>query len=159
MPADPRYAEWITAYKAQHAWKNVIGGDGPGGMNGTMKGLCGGATAAMVKAFPELRRVPGYVYVTVQEAGPFYPPGPQEVPAGEHWWCETPDGEVVDPTACQFAHLGGPLRYVEETDPPIGKCPNCGDLYGEEARKYGGVCSKECFSEFAAYLNGEAHAR
>jgi len=75
---------------------------------------CDTATAKMVAAFPELRRVRGHAMVGVD----FRP----------HWWCETPDGEVVDPTAHQWKRP--PHIYEEWTgsEDPHGKCINCGEL-------------------------------
>jgi len=79
---------------------------------------CEEATKEMVQAFPELRRVGGWV------AG-----SPMRRPrrGAEHWWCVTPDGCIVDPTRAQF--LWAEIYYREKTaeDPePIGKCLHCG---------------------------------
>jgi hypothetical protein len=77
---------------------------------------CAKATEAMVQVFPELRRVRGHVSVGGFER--------------EHWWCLSPDNEIVDPTAHQWPAL--PLEYVEYDGPePIGKCVECGEYIYE----------------------------
>ncbi len=76
---------------------------------------CAEATSLMVEAFPQLRRVRGHAMVGIN----FRP----------HWWCVTPDGEVVDPTAHQWDVP--PLFYdalCDDTEEPCGKCIYCGDL-------------------------------
>src|SRR5690242_16307709 len=91
------------------------------------RGLCGPMTLAMCEEFPELRRVRGH-YVDVD--GHQHP----------HWWCETRDGDVVDPTAAQF---GLPGEYVEHVgQEPIGKCINCGGYCYTDS-----VCSDACGRE------------
>jgi hypothetical protein len=60
-------------------------------------GMCFVISTAMVKEFPELKRVRGH-YVDLM-FGTY-----------EHWWCKTPDGEIVDPTVSQFTPDG---QYVE----------------------------------------------
>ena len=56
---------------------------------------CVETTQEMVKAFPELTRVSGYYH---DHFG---------VP---HWWCVTPDGEIVDPTVSQFDNRVGTYK-------------------------------------------------
>lgn len=56
-------------------------------------GLCEEATEAMIKTFPELTRVAGDVWDP--EKGP--------TTAEPHWWCQTAEGEIVDPTRAQFS--------------------------------------------------------
>ncbi len=76
---------------------------------------CAEATAAMVEAFPQLRRVRGQAMVGID----FRP----------HWWCVTPDGEIIDPTAHQWPAL--PVFYEalpEDAEEPRGKCIYCGEL-------------------------------
>ena len=78
---------------------------------------CTEATEAMTAAFPELRRVRGHVtdYVYAWNS--------------PHWWCETPDGEIVDPTRRQYE--GSKLTYIplDESNVPQGRCVYCGELY------------------------------
>jgi len=75
---------------------------------------CEEATTTMCVAFPELVRIRGSAMVGVD----FRP----------HWWCETPSGTVIDPTAHQWP--GGILFYerLQSEEEPYGKCLNCGDL-------------------------------
>lgn len=103
---------------------------------------CAEATLAMSLEFPELLRVRGLA--SVEE--PYGLP-PTRTP---HWWLETFDGEVIDPTAHQY-----PTRVLqyeavdEERGGPTGKCPNCGGLcYNQEY-----CCTDRCFREYLAYLN------
>lgn len=116
------YAKWIRDYEERHA-VNVHGNTHEERIATGVRAMCGSATEDMVATFPELRRVRGhYGYHT-------------------HWWCVTPDGEIVDPTAKQFPPG---LEYKEYTGPdPVGKCMWCGELvwnydYGSSA------CSKDC---------------
>jgi len=103
---------------------------------------CAEATTKMVEDFPELKRVRGLA--SVAEPMDLYP---TRTP---HWWCVTPEGSIVDPTAHQF-----PTRIIkyDEADEargaPTGKCPNCGDL------SYMGdyLCSEKCNKEYMDYLN------
>lgn len=76
---------------------------------------CAEATKAMVAEFPELRRVRGYVYIGVYQR--------------PHWWCETKDKEVIDPTINQYETI--PAMYEElpeDAEEPHGKCYECGAL-------------------------------
>ncbi|WNM70169.1 hypothetical protein [Myxococcus phage Mx1] len=78
------YQEWIDAYTFS------LGGVSP-------KGMCGAATAAMALYFLELRPVLGRVDTG---DGNLHP----------HWWCVSPDGTILDPTASQFQTI---LEYIE----------------------------------------------
>jgi hypothetical protein len=75
---------------------------------------CDIATAQMVEAFPELRRVRGHAMVGID----FRP----------HWWCVAPCGGVVDPTANQWETPVVFYEPLESEEEPIGKCINCGGL-------------------------------
>lgn len=67
---------------------------------------CFEATTKMVVAFPELRQARGHIMVGVR--------------LRPHWWCVTPDGTVIDPTAIQYKIP--PLFYdeipVDAEEPP-----------------------------------------
>lgn len=113
---------------------------------GYLRGYCMTATAEMVAAFPELIRVAGFCN------------------GAEHFWCVTPEGEVVDPTAKQFGD--GPYEYkpFESGDEVrVGRCMDCGDdIYANVdalggARKY--FCNDDCRRSFGAYLDAEEEAR
>lgn len=109
-------------------------------------GSCRSHTEQMVKAFPELRVTRGFYYCPVWDRR-------------GHWWCVTPDNEIIDPTATQFPSKGiGEYeevseetlrRWVEEGKYLTGKCPNCGDYCYREAV----FCSEECEQEFIAYVS------
>ena len=76
---------------------------------------CAEATLAIVGAFPALRRVRGHVMIGVD----FRP----------HWWCVTPENDIIDPTAHQWPTP--PVFYdaiPDDAEEPHGKCLYCGDL-------------------------------
>lgn len=99
-------------------------------------GKCAALTQALVEAFPSLRRVRGHYFCPM--TGKAYP----------HWWCETSEGAVIDPTSAQFPSMGLGA-YEEHTGPePTGKCPNCGGYCYDG----GQVCSDRCAREYTAYL-------
>ena len=77
---------------------------------------CHEAVLRMVARFPELVAVRGHVYVGINYR--------------THWWCVAPDGEIVDPTAHQWANKV--LKYDPwEGEEPLGKCLECGEYtYG-----------------------------
>lgn len=121
-----RYAEWIETYVARQP-------------NRFVRGKCSDATKEMVAAFPELRRVCGFV----------------RAPWGDdqHWWCIAPDGSVVDPTREQFPAVFG-YEEVDLANPhrpiPTGRCADCGEptFNGES------FCGSACEAATVAYLNG-----
>lgn len=110
-----------------------------GHVTGDVTGRCREVTAAMVEAFPELRRVRGHYFC------------PFVAQAFPHWWCElTVNGQVlvVDPTAAQFPSNGLGL-YEEHTGPePTGRCPNCGD-YAYDGKYF---CSDACACSYERYI-------
>jgi hypothetical protein len=104
--------------------------------------MCAEATIEMLLVFDELKRVRGLA--SVEE--PWDLP-PTRTP---HWWCVTPEGTIIDPTAHQYPTK---ILSYEEADeskgPPTGKCPNCGGLcYTQEY-----LCSDKCSQEYMTYLN------
>ena len=122
---EARYEDWVKAN---------VEGDG--------YGHCAEITEAMAEAFPELRRVRGHYYC------PFW---------GErtHWWMETADGEIVDPTLQQFPSLGMGA-YVEWNDgdeQPIGKCLNCGEYTFASKGGDKNFCSDACSTACVAQMN------
>lgn len=124
------YREWIDDYSDRK--------------EGVLLGKCAEATKEMVAAFPELTRVPGHVYGTWGKRA--------------HWWCETADGQVVDPTVGQFPD---PFleyeRWIPGDEVRVGKCMNCGreiwralqTLEEEPPRESfcDAMCLKECFGD------------
>ena len=95
-----KYAAWIAAYLVEK--------------NGMVYAGCKPAVEAMVKAFPELKAVPGHVWV------------PAWGKRG-HWWCATEDGEILDPTASQFPGISAYEPWKPGDEVRVGKCMNCGD--------------------------------
>ena len=96
---------------------------------------CAHATRLMVLEFPELCRVRGHYRCSLW---------------GErlHWWCKTPDGEILDPTKIQFpSHGAGDYLPWDESSPePTGKCANCGVyVYGGDM-----FCDDACSGEYAS---------
>lgn len=96
---DARYEAWIDAYEAKQ--KSLLG-------------MCASATMEMVADFPELRRIGGHVLVPLWGRR-------------AHWWCETPDGEIVDPTASQFPDIAEYEPFVPGSEVRVSRCMNCGD--------------------------------
>lgn len=104
---EQKYVDWITDYLSKNDPQTQ----------------CVQATEMMKKAFPELKRVRGMVFI---------------VPAAlnrDHMWLVTPTNEIVDPTASQFgkAYFGHSviadyLPRDENEVEPSGKCMECGGL-------------------------------
>lgn len=115
---------------------------------------CRSASNSLVEAFPELRLVRGWAHV-------FYDEGVLGTRTAhyEHWWCEAPDGTVVDATNEQWiSDLGGEIFGYEEYDPqfhgpePIGKCMCCGMLiFPGDNGDCTWACTPECESELREY--------
>lgn len=129
------YIAWIDGYL-----KRSLGGDG--------YGECRTATELMVKEFPELKRVAGHVYTLGWGKR-------------SHFWCVTPDGSIVDPTARQFPGLLGYEPWKPGDEVCVGKCMNCGceiwrKVQSLEDVKRECICGRECETSFESYLNGDA---
>lgn len=75
---------------------------------------CADATTKMTQKFPELKRVRGHAMVAFQ--------------LRPHWWCVTPEGDIVDPTAKQWGVLVAFYEPLISEEEPYGKCLNCGEL-------------------------------
>lgn len=119
VPVAP-YAQWIAKHFPTR---------------GDAVAACASATAMMVKAFPELRRVRGYYS------------------GREHWWCETADGDVVDPTAAQYDSDGEYAALDESKPHPTGYCANrCGGY----AWNHASYCSDECEEMHYAEMEADA---
>ena len=102
------------------------------------------AVQTMKKEFSELKIIRGQVLVLE-----IYDSPPIRV---FHCWCETPEGELVDPTAHQFPI---PILSYEPLDEsrgdPTGGCLYCGGFcYDNE-----NVCSEKCSRDFKDYLEIE----
>lgn len=97
------------------------------------RGRCRKLAAAAVAADPSLRLVRGHYLCPLW--------GPQA-----HWWCERPDGTVVDPSVEQFPTKGAGAAYVE-FDGTVA-CEYCGRTFPEEKVYLVGhhaYCSYECY--------------
>lgn len=125
---DPKYTDWMLVNISRDPLE--------------VRGWCGSWTIRMVSVFPELRRVRGHYSISSRHRA-------------EHWWCETAEGEIVDPTVHQFASVDG--TYEEHSGPePIGECYSCGSYVWKPTPGYGSsVCSVECGKEYDAYLREE----
>lgn len=108
-------------------------------------GACSQRTTEMQQAFPELRRVAGFYY---------------SIGWGqrEHFWLETEDGEIIDPTAMQFPCKGnGVYERLSEDEIlrlPIGMCANCGEPIYRDSECTDTVCSRSCAAAYVAYCTG-----
>ncbi len=120
------YADWIDGYVARFPYG--------------VRGKCAEATREMCEAFPELRRAAGIVQTSWG--------------VEQHWWCVSPAGEIVDPTASQFKALFG-YEELDLNNPadaervPTGVCYWC----GEQVYKGREVCSDACGEAAAGELN------
>ena len=95
------------------------------------RGQCANVTQAMAEAFPELRRVRGHYVCPLEGRRP-------------HWWMETASGEVIDPTAAQFAS-NGIGEYEEHTGAePTGHCLNCGAMLFTGELFCDRQCAEDC---------------
>lgn len=128
------YQTWIDAYVAKH------GGD--------VTNMCAGATSAMIKAFPELRRERGWVKY---DSMPWHKVDDLFTIGIEHWWCVSQDTEIVDPTASQFPNGITYEAYDEAKYGPLptGKCYNCGDYVYNTT-----FCGNSCEDVAMDELNG-----
>ena len=111
-------------------------------------GRCKQFALKMKEAFPELRVTNGFVTLLLYDE------------ALTHWWCVTPDGVIVDPTAGQYIWNGTPIaEYEEITDDhderrfPKVKCMECGEYYYVKPELNGTMHTKACESAFIADLN------
>lgn len=100
-------------------------------------GTCAEVTIAMVKKFPELKRVRGHYHCPIW---------------GEraHWWCIASNGKIIDPTASQFPSKGSGVYivHVEGSPEPTGKCLDCGSyVYNEDT-----FCDDTCERRTRSYL-------
>lgn len=123
------YEAWIEAYVSRQPKRFV-------------RGLCEEASKEMVEAFPELKRVCGFVHT---------PNGKEE-----HWWCVTADGKVVDPTASQFSvvfeyEILVLKRTADRNRVPVGRCLDCGDSTYFNSYSHD-FCNEACVQSFEADL-------
>lgn len=95
----------------------------------------------MKQAFPELELKRGFVYTNRG--------------VDQHWWLESSDGTVIDPTAFQF---GTVFEYKDGMAVKIGSCMECGAaIYAYSAKEVeertNRFCQKSCEQKYIAYIN------
>lgn len=70
-----------------------------------------------------------------------------------HWWCETNDGKIIDPTKNQFPSKG--IGIYEKFDGMV-ECAECGKKMKEEDAKYESryaFCrNTNCYGKFVGIL-------
>jgi len=100
----------------------------------TAYGQCREICEKMNDKFPELKLTRGHYYCTVW---------------GErtHWWLQTSDNKIIDPTAIQFPSKGHYVPWNETQTEPTGQCPNCGEYIYD-----GKYTHKECEIAFLSSL-------
>ena len=98
-------------------------------------GQCEFVCRKMIAAFPELELVRGHYWDL-------------EWGKRQHWWLQTQEGEIVDPTEIQFPMGMKEHEPWDESLPePTGMCPNCGEYcYNHED------VHDKCFDAYVAAL-------
>jgi hypothetical protein len=102
----------------------------------TYGGRCHELAQAEVQRDPNLHLVRGYYHC------PYWG-------RRAHWWCEKPDGTIVDPSVRQFPTAGF-AAYYEEFDGNV-ECANCGKVVKEEEASFESnyaFCSHQCHGRF-----------
>jgi hypothetical protein len=115
--------------------------EGINNYNGDIYRKCKEVSLEMQQVFPELRIAKGLVNIIEDDK------------QYQHQWLVSPEGDIIDPTAKQWA---GVYNYIEikENDPyPIGKCMNCGEWVFSDSDS-APFCSERCAKEYIAYCNG-----
>ena len=105
------------------------------------RGKCKEYCEELVAEDPELRMVRGFYNCPIW--------GKEQ-----HWWCEYPDGRIIDPTVKQFPSwqlaLQNPQMIYEEFD-GICTCDECGKKIREEDARFDSryvFCSSTCNMRF-----------
>lgn len=107
-----------------------------------LRGKCQPAAEALANADPTLRVVRGW-YVDIDW-------GEQE-----HWWCQRPDGTIVDPTVEQFptGHVPALRQYREYFG--VYPCFGCGiDIAEGAGVGEGRYCCGECYGADVGFPAG-----
>lgn len=119
-----------------------------------IESACDDTTHRMMKAFPELKRVRGFVTYPGHQVNPLhFLTSPFASDGIQHWWCVAPDGTIVDPTAGQFPSSELSYEEYDETEHgtcPEGKCMDCGELFYDSATSP--FCSESCDESFRLSL-------
>jgi hypothetical protein len=103
-----------------------------------LRGKCKELSEALCAADPSLRLVRGHIFVPHWPSESLQP----------HWWCERPDGTVVDPSWRQFPFDREPGRALyAEFDGQVS-CDEC----GKEGSELDFICeSRYCFCSGRCY--------
>jgi len=99
------------------------------------RGKCKELSEAAIALDPTLRLVRGHYYCPMW--------GQQD-----HWWCEKPDGTIVDPSVNQFPSKG--MGEYEEFN-GVCECAQCGKEVSEDEAILEGryaLCSENCRLRF-----------
>jgi len=99
------------------------------------RGKCKEMSEAAIEQDPTLKLVRGHYHC------PFWGEQP-------HWWCETPDGKIVDPSAKQFPSKGVGV-YVPFNG--VVECAECGKEMPEAEALFESnyaFCSSRCLLRF-----------
>ena len=116
--------------------------------------MCAEATRRLVSVYPELMRVRGHVFPQFDEGDPMSYPDDIPVTGLPHWWCETPDGAIVDPTRAQFPWRITYVPHDEAQPEPVGKCHYCGKyVFGDDHYYF---CDDHCAQLSADGMEPEA---
>lgn len=100
-------------------------------MDASLRGKCEEYARAACEKDPSLRLVRGWYFDVTW--------GRQE-----HWWCQTPDGTIVDPTWKQFP-FGGIESMYEEYE-GVFPCMGCGaEVHEDDPERYESNCSSSCY--------------
>ena len=99
------------------------------------RGKCKDLSEAAIVRDPTLRLVRGHYYCHSYGKQP-------------HWWCETPEGTVVDPSARQFPSKG---QGIYEKFNGVVECAECGKEMEEHEARFESnyaFCSTRCILRF-----------
>jgi len=109
-----------------------------------IRGECAEAVQEMVKAFPELTAVAGFVETFDYDE------------EREHHWCKDSKGVIHDPTESQYTIIVNYREYNEGDDVRLGPCPNCGvSVWGKPESRISdyNFCSDGCSEAFRVHVN------
>lgn len=145
----PAHVDWIASYvQGVDADPHYAGDNWT--LASKLRGHCHSACIEMLQAFPDLILVRGWT--VSPEYADVAAENIEELDPGDgHYWLETADGQIVDPTAQQFRSTNPHYVAFDESKAhtlPTGKCPNCGDYCYNNTD----CCTDECFKSYCAYM-------
>lgn len=103
------------------------------------RGKCKQMSEALVAEDPTLTLVRGHYFCPIWNSDE------------PHWWCERPDGSIVDPTREQFPSKGSGI-YTPFNG--MCECSNCGKEVAEEDATFDSnyvFCSYKCYGHFIGF--------